>query len=66
MDKFRQTPRTARTVVVFGGDPDMDSTGWAAVSAEITTPATSKPTVLGACIGLAVALAQVILRGLRQ
>lgn len=54
VDKFRSTPRTTRTVVVFGGDPDMDTTGFAAISAEITIPATAKPRVLGACIGLIV------------
>jgi hypothetical protein len=52
VDKFRSTPPRTRTVYVFGGDPDMDTTGWSMLRAEITTPATSKPVITNASIGL--------------
>lgn len=52
IDRFRQTPSIERQIVVFGGDPDMDTTGWAVVNATITTPALTQPRVTSAAIGL--------------
>lgn len=52
VDRIRTTAQTTTPVIVHGVDPDLRTTGWGKLYGEVRWPATGKPTIRKAVIGL--------------